>query len=359
MFEFLNTVNVQFTGREILSLIGLSQCVYILVYMLSRVGHKIQALIPILFFFSLGAAFFLDVAERYWGPYLSYYGDLNWFFWSSLPPLSVLLIVQIANMRKLPSWPFFLILAFLPIGYIAAKSMVTAESECVDDVCLAFFEWLMIGSVIIGSICLLSIWLKRGLLATIQKQKRGKERLWLTIFLIILNVILLTSVSANAYGLIILSELVSIRTILGFAFVYLASTSLFRIYPLTLNFKKVNMSGSLNESEIAYAKKIMDLLEIEKIYQEPSYGRSHLAAEIGVTESSLSKIVNGYFEKTVPQLLNTYRIKDAKQLLLQTDADLGVISKEAGFNSISTFNRYFKELEGVSPSVYRQSKQGQ
>lgn len=356
MLEFLNTANVQFTGREILSLIGLSQCVYILVYMLSRVGHKIQALIPILFFFSLGFAFFLDLAERYWGPYLSYYGDLNWFFWSSLPPLSVLLIVQIANVRKLPSWPYFLILAFLPLGYLFAKSMVAEGGECLQAECLAFFEWLMIISVVVGSICLLSIWMKRGLLATIQKQKRGKERLWLAIFLIILNIILLANVTATAYGLLVLSELVSIRTILGFAFVYLASTSLFRIYPLTLSFKKGSAKPKLNDAELAYAKKIEKLLELDKVYQEPSYGRSHLAAEIGVTESSLSKIVNAYFQKTVPQLLNTYRIKDAKQLLVDTDVDLAVICKESGFNSISTFNRYFKELEGVSPSVYRLSK---
>ena len=144
----------------------------------------------------------------------------------------------------------------------------------------------------------------------------------------------------------------SIRSILGFAFVYLASTSLFRIYPQTLSFKK-NVSTELSPQELLAAHSVERLLTLDKVYQEPAYGRSQLAAEVGVTEAALSRIVNIYFEKTVPNLLNGYRVEDAKRLLLETKEDLAVISRESGFNSLSTFNRYFKELEGVSPSTFR------
>ena len=40
----------------------------------------------------------------------------------------------------------------------------------------------------------------------------------------------------------------------------------------------------------------------------------------------------------------------------ETQADIITISQEAGFNSIATFNRVFKEIAGVSPSQYRQEK---
>jgi AraC-like DNA-binding protein len=55
----------------------------------------------------------------------------------------------------------------------------------------------------------------------------------------------------------------------------------------------------------------------------------------------------------VPQLINGYRVQDAAVLIAQTDAPIKDIAEEAGFSSIATFNRVFKDITGKSPSAYR------
>ena len=100
---------------------------------------------------------------------------------------------------------------------------------------------------------------------------------------------------------------------------------------------------------------VENLINLERIYHEPSYSRSDLAKELNVAEASVSRIINLHFKKSFPQVLNEYRVEDAKRLLLDTDASIAVVAEEVGFNSISSFNRVFKDLAGQSPSSYRQN----
>ena len=196
----------------------------------------------------------------------------------------------------------------------------------------------------------------RDWLDDVTKHKNGKERFWIIISLIVLNIGMILNSLLNLNGAVTVADSELIRVIIGISFVYIVSTSLFRIYPHAVFIapKKAKAEGSLSEAEIKLALKIEDLINRDKIYQEPSYGRSDMARELSITESNLSKIVNFYFDKSVPQLLNGLRVQEAKALLKQTDADITVISGESGFNSIATFNRVFKEIEGVSPSEYRE-----
>ena len=54
--------------------------------------------------------------------------------------------------------------------------------------------------------------------------------------------------------------------------------------------------------------------------------------------------------------LQSYRLKAAKEDLAnpaKRDVTILEIALNAGFNSISTFNRVFKQAEGISPKAYR------
>ena len=62
---------------------------------------------------------------------------------------------------------------------------------------------------------------------------------------------------------------------------------------------------------------------------------------------------SGFASQFLPQFLNEFRVKDAQRLLKETDASIQNIFEESGFNSITTFNRVFKELSGDSPTEYR------
>ena len=349
--------NISFSIPEILSLFGCAQCVYILVYLAFRSGRISRGTIPILFFLFLGTAFALDLSENSWAPLVDYYRDLQWFFWFSIAPLSALLVLQIARITQVPNFRYFLLIFLLPLGYLVAYLSVGRSVECRGASCPDLFDWLIVIGVIISAFSLLTIWFNKDTLGKLLQQKKGNERFWLIISIIVLNISLISVFSAVAYDFVTISDASFIRTFIGFAFVYLAATSLFRIYPQAVAIRPKNSEDSvLSEQELDDALKIERLLKIEKIYQEPAYGRSDMARELGVTESVLSKIVNIHFNKSVPQLLNAYRVEDAKHLLVETDVDLAAVSEEAGFNSVTTFNRHFKDLTGLTPREYRASK---
>ena len=345
----MKDVTLTFNLYEVVALLGLAQCVYILVFMILRANRLTLATIPFLFFITLALAFFSSAAESRWQDGFVYYGEFTWLLWTLSCPLSALLVLQIASVTKAPSLPFWGMFFLIPCAYLISLLLEYSYGH--------MEEWLYISGIVVGCISLLVIWSKRHFLNDLYIHKNGKERYWLIISLIVLNIGLLVINLLFVNNLDNLANIEMARNIIGISFVYVASTSLFRIYPNAVSITPDSDGNSvyLNDSEIDIAMKIEGLLHLEKVYQEPSYKRSDLARELDITDSNLSKIVNSYFEKSVPQLLNTYRVEDAKYLLKETREEVAVIAEEAGFNSIATFNRVFKEIEGKTPTEYRES----
>ncbi len=336
---------IQFTVPEILSLIGVTQCVYILVYMAMRAGRLSRAGLPIVYFSVLALAFFLDAAERELGGSFSHYFYLQWAAWFLGPPFSVLLIIQIAQISRTPASRHFWVLGLVPTAFMAAHASTALMQEIEAG--------LILSGVIAGCISLLAVWLQRDILASITAEKTGKERYWLILALIFTNIfflgVMLFGLSFSGYA----EEVQLARTVLGLGFVYLAGTSLFRIYPQAVRLSDAG-SDTLSPGEIEIALRIEGLMSLEKVYHEPAYSRADLARECGVSEASLSRVINLHFGKTFPQLMNEHRISDAKRMLLETDASVRTVAGEVGFNSLATFNRVFKELTGVTPGQFRQ-----
>lgn len=335
-------LNAQFTLPEILSLLGLVQSVYVLVYMVLRSGSFVNAVIPSLYFLFLGMAFFLDAAADKWREGFDHYEAYQWLFWFSGIPLGALLIFQIANVTKPPRPKYFLLLLLIPITFLPGYFM--------DEQNI-----LYVSGLVVGSFSLLAIWLRRDLLDGLHGNPRfGEERFWLIIVLIGLSTAFLGFTFAYISEGINAQEWTLVRTLIGIAFVYIAATSLFRIYPQVL--KKEGAETQPAQASTA-DRDILDrlaiLFERDKIYQDAAFGRAELARELNVGEASLSRIVNTHYGKTIPQLLNEHRVRDAQRLLKETDAAVQNVFEESGFNSITTFNRVFKDLAGESPTEYR------
>jgi YesN/AraC family two-component response regulator len=74
-------------------------------------------------------------------------------------------------------------------------------------------------------------------------------------------------------------------------------------------------------------------------------------------EYKLRNIINkGLGYKNFNDLLNSYRIKKAKELLLNTnEKDLSItrIALEVGYPNAAAFNRAFKQFTGLTPSEFR------
>ena len=98
------------------------------------------------------------------------------------------------------------------------------------------------------------------------------------------------------------------------------------------------------------------------IYQTVSYIAAHyteeltlskMAHDLGISQSSLSRVFSGTFHTNFNRYLNEARLDYACNLLLHSDHTILDICIRAGFDSQRTFNRVFQERYHMSPREYR------
>jgi AraC-like DNA-binding protein len=316
--------------------------------MFLRAGVLSRAIVPIIYFSVLAIAFFSDFIHQHFTHDFRYIFYLQWFAWGYGAPLSVLLILQIAQISKMPDLKQYWVLGLPIIAFLAAKYVHQGSVMSIEML-------LTVTGLIASGVSLLAIWTNRGVFQSTLEQKAGRERYWLILALIVMNIGFLAIMLASLHEEARFNHIMFVRTLLGLGGIYIVTTSLFRIYPQAVYIKpkKNDGDGALSVDEIALAMKIETLLTLDKVYHEHAYSRTDLARECGASEAAISKVTNQYFGKSLPQLLNEHRIDDAKRLLRQTDASIAVISEEVGFNSLPSFNRAFKNVVGVSPSEFR------
>lgn len=109
----------------------------------------------------------------------------------------------------------------------------------------------------------------------------------------------------------------------------------------------------------AYYKQLRLLLEKEKIYQNPELSLTIVAEKLNISGPYLSQLVNKLSNNNFSDFINSYRIRDAEYMLLDsefaryTNVAVGL---EAGFNSKSAFYNSFKKHTGRTPSQYRENQ---
>lgn len=340
-----------------LALTGLAQSLLILVHITFRARSFRQAALPISYFLCLALAFALQFALLL-EEYEAQVRLALWLVWTFSIPLSCLLILQIAERVSLPPARHFRLLALPPLALLGAFGAQGSLGVCADGdfPCARFFDWLYWLGAMAGGLSLLTLWWRGDPFGKLKERKGGRERYWLSIALIAVNILVLAAfLLRSAHGLDA-RDMDSLLVMSGIAFSYLATTTLLRVYPLPVQLNDVPRLElqALNPEEKALAEQVRKLLEVDKVYQEPAFGRADLARELKVSESRLSHVINRAFGKNVPQLLNEFRINDAKNMLRDPFIPVNVVATEAGFNSIASFNRVFREITGETPTSWRE-----
>jgi len=106
-------------------------------------------------------------------------------------------------------------------------------------------------------------------------------------------------------------------------------------------------------------KKLTAVMDQEKLYQEPELTLQQLAAKLECPYYQVSQAINDGMKKNFYDLVNNYRIEEAKRLLLDPkNMNYTVLSVgfEAGFNSKTTFNTVFKKFTGLTPTEFRDTQ---
>lgn len=78
-----------------------------------------------------------------------------------------------------------------------------------------------------------------------------------------------------------------------------------------------------------------------------------LAANLGYDYNYMSRYFRRIFRMTFTEFVNIYRLEAAIRLLEDTDKNITSIAYESGFQSVRSFNTFFKERAGCTPSQYR------
>jgi ligand-binding sensor domain-containing protein/AraC-like DNA-binding protein len=102
--------------------------------------------------------------------------------------------------------------------------------------------------------------------------------------------------------------------------------------------------------------KLTYLMDIEKLYRDENMSLQVLADKISIHPHQLSRLINDRLNKSFPDFINSYRVEEAKRLLLdpkQADRKIISIAFEVGFNTKVAFNLAFKKYTGMTPSEYR------
>lgn len=81
-----------------------------------------------------------------------------------------------------------------------------------------------------------------------------------------------------------------------------------------------------------------------------------IAASASVSPSECLRCFHAAIHATPIQYLRRYRIRRAAELLRLTDMRISEVAICCGFQEMSYFARTFRELQGVSPSMYRRGK---
>jgi len=105
------------------------------------------------------------------------------------------------------------------------------------------------------------------------------------------------------------------------------------------------------------AEKIISIMRSEKLYREEKYTITQFAGHVRVPEHKLRQIINKQLQhRNFNQFLNGFRVSEATENLESSDTPISSIAYEVGFSTLSVFNRAFKEVTGVTPKEYRNSR---
>ena len=122
-----------------------------------------------------------------------------------------------------------------------------------------------------------------------------------------------------------------------------------------LNFEK-QPDDFFNEKHETDFKKIRNHIIDTKQYLDPLLSMEATAAELGMSKSYFSKLINSYSNYNFSDFINFLRVEQAKNFLSDDEFSqytIVAIGLECGFNSKSTFYSAFKKFTSETPTTYR------
>lgn len=347
------------TLSQSIQLVALAPCLLIMVHLLVYIRQINTIIIPFFYFVSLSAGFVLALIPSF----IASEPQVSVKFLLMLgehftPALSFLLILQFIFNRP-PPVIYWLILAVPGIGG-GAFTLLAAEGHdacLIGRYCIPPEQVLSVYNIVSTAMIfmLLIAMIQRFHLHLKSDDIHKNHKYWLIIALISLNLLLLCLDLAHAAEAISEHRYLFVGASIKALFIYVVLSSIFRVFTnvFPLRGKPLAKSKELTTYDLTIAERAKKMLQEGKVYRELGLNRALFAEKLGVKEHYLSHIINRKFQKSVTELINVFRIEEAKERLAASDENITTICYEVGFNNMASFNRIFKNMTGKSPSGFR------
>ena len=123
---------------------------------------------------------------------------------------------------------------------------------------------------------------------------------------------------------------------------------------LTSN-KKILSSTDMRQNGTEYDHRLDQVLKYISDHYAESITLNDVANITCMTTNSFCRFFKKKLNKSFTEFLNEVRIRNASRLLAQKNLQISDVCYMVGYNSITNFNKRFKQIMGNTPKSYRQS----
>tara|TARA_R110001592_G_scaffold8105_2_gene44827 strand:+ start:429055 stop:429984 length:930 start_codon:yes stop_codon:yes gene_type:complete len=121
--------------------------------------------------------------------------------------------------------------------------------------------------------------------------------------------------------------------------------------------KPIVQAGYTNANKESEKDRMSRVYEFVMDQFQHDIKQEEVAAMINMTSSSFSRYFKSRMNKSFSDFLSEVRISHACKLLPAENLNISEVSYESGFNTLSNFNRQFKERMGMTPKSYKKDFQ--
>lgn len=257
--------------------------------------------------------------------------------------------------------PFFLFACFYTVTYISTDMSDPWHNEL-------FVIYQNSYAVIIVSLFFYSCYTIMIVIKSNIPNKARKESLLITLSAIYILICLVMTIMYMAWGIVKIEDLGVDYRFFSYGLLFFSNIAILWYWILAKGAKPASLpiiatedhksykNSALNEQTAEeYKQHINTYFQKSAIYLDSNLSLEVLAKELHIPKHYLSQLFNIYFEKSFHNFVAEYRINYAIELLNSNNGRLKIesLAYSCGFNSKTSFNRYFKERTGLTPSEYQ------
>jgi len=114
---------------------------------------------------------------------------------------------------------------------------------------------------------------------------------------------------------------------------------------------------TINQNQEKIKSQLLRLFEKEQAFKNPDLKITDIAIQLYTNRTYISTLINTEYSCSFSTFVNQYRVEEAKKVLLDNvnnNFSLEYIATLAGFGSLHSFIRVFKDVTGSTPGCFRE-----